>query len=108
MILTADTIEDYKKHTEARISADAEYCLGGTWYKTKIDRKERMKDGRVAVYVPVVPHSTATVVLTAVRLYNEHTGKIWAEKNGLQISVTGTNRSILYRFTFDVKESEVT
>lgn len=107
MILTAATIEDYKQHTEQRISTKAEYRIGNTWYQTTIERKERMKDGRVAVYVPIVPHSDSTVVITAVRLYNDYTGGIWAEKNGLSISVTGRNRSISYRFTFDIKENEI-
>lgn len=107
MILTAETIEDYKVHTFDRISTEAEYRLGTTWYKTTVQRKERMKDGRVAAYIPVVPHSSASNVLTGVRLYNVNTGRVWAEKTGEQIPISGINRSVLYRITFDVKESEV-
>lgn len=107
MILKPETIEDYKAHTEDRIAPRASYRIGSTWYDTTISRKERMKDGRVAVYVPIAPQSDSTTVLTGVRLYNAYTGGIWAEKTD-NISVTGRNRSILYRFTFDVKEQEVT
>lgn len=107
MILTKETIEDYKKHTEYRIANRAQYRLGATWYDTTIERKERMSDGRIAVYVPVAPQSEQTVTLTGVRLYNDLTGSVWAEKTGISITVTGANRSILYRFTFDIKENEV-
>lgn len=107
-ILTAETIEDFKNHAERRIAPVAQYRLGNTWYDVTITRKERMKDGRLAVYIPVVPHSPNTLVLTAVRLYNVSTGKVWAEKTNLNISVKGVNQSILYRFAFDVKENEVT
>ena len=108
MILTNNTLEDYKQFTEQRISDKAEYQIGGVWYETQIQRKERMTDGRIAVYVPVVPHSSGPVTLQGVRLYNEHSGEIWAQKTGINITVTGVNRSILYRFTFDIKENEVT
>ena len=107
MILTQATIEDYKKHTEYRIASRAQYRLDNTWYDTTIDRKERMNDGKVAVYVPVYPKGTSAVTLTGVRLYNDLTGEIWAEKTGINIRIEGANRSVLYRFTFDIKESEV-
>ena len=53
-MLTEKAIEGYKVYTERTIS-HARYRLGSTWYTAQISRRERMKDGRVAVYFPIIP-----------------------------------------------------
>ena len=75
-MLTEKAIEGYKVYTERTISY-ARYRLGSTWHTAQISRKERMKDGRVAVYFPIIPQTTEEVTITTVQLY---------DKSGAQVS----------------------
>lgn len=102
-MLTPDAIEGYKVYTDRTIS-HAEYRIGTTWYKAQISRRERMKDGRVAVYFPIIPQSQTEVTITGVRLYSKD-GKLWAEKTEA-IKVESVQEGVLYRFTFDLHEEE--
>ena len=69
-MLTEKAIEGYKVYTERTISY-ARYRLGSTWHTAQISRKERMKDGRVAVYFPIIPQTTEEVTITTVQLYDK-------------------------------------
>ena len=102
-MLTEKAIEGYKVYTERTISY-ARYRLGSTWYTAQISRKERMKDGRVAVYFPIIPQTTEEVTITTVQLYDK-SGALWAEK-AEDIKIESVQEGVLYRFTFDLHEDE--
>ena len=76
-MLTVTAIEGYKHYTEQTID-HAQYRIGSTWYNVAVSRKERMPDGRVAVYFPIIP-AASTVTISGVRLYDTK-GNLWAEK----------------------------
>lgn len=103
-MLTESAIEGYKVHTE-RVISHARYRLGKTWYTAQISRRERMVDGRVAVYFPIIPQSQEAVTITGVQLYSKD-GKLWAEKDE-DIKIESVQEGVLYRFTFDLHEEEV-
>lgn len=102
-MLTEHAIEGYKVHTE-RVISHARYRLGSTWYTAQISRRERMKDGRVAIYFPIIPQAQQEVTITGVQLYSKD-GKLWAEK-AEDIKVESVQEGVLYRFTFDLHEEE--
>ena len=102
-MLTDSAIEGYKVHTERTIS-HARYRIGSTWYTAQISRRERMADGRVAIYFPIIPQTQEEVTLTGVELYSKD-GKLWAEK-AENIKVESVQEGVLYRFTFDLHEEE--
>ena len=102
-ILTAQAIEGYRTYTEHTI-ARARYRIGTTWYEAQITRKERMADGRVAVYIPILPQSSNTVIITGVELYDKNDA-LFASKTE-SIKVEGVQEGVLYRFTFDLREEE--
>ncbi len=100
-ILTTAAIEGYRTYTEHTISR-ARYRIGNTWYNGEITRKERMADGKVAVYIPILPQSANTVTITGVELYDRNDA-LWASKTE-SIRVEGVQEGVLYRFTFDIHE----
>ena len=102
-MLTEKAIEGYKHYTERTIKR-AQYRLGSTWYDAEVSRKERMPDGRVAVYFSIIP-AQPTVTISGVRLYDSD-GNLWAEKTE-SIKLTSAQEGVLYRFTFDIHEEEV-
>lgn len=102
-MLTDSAFEGYKKYTERTLS-HAMYKIGSTWYKANISRKERMKDGRVAVYFPIIPQAGTAVTIAGVRLYDTD-GQLWAEKRE-SIKIESVQEGVLYRFTFDFHEEE--
>lgn len=103
-MLTEHAIEGYKAHTEKVIS-HARYCLGETWHTARVSRRERLPDGRVAIYIPIIPQSPEEVTITGVQLYDK-AGKLWAEK-AENIKVESVQEGVLYRFTFDLHEEEM-
>ena len=102
-ILTETAIEGYRAYTDKTIGY-ARYRLGSTWYKADISRRERMSDGRVAVYFPIIPQASTTVTVTGVQLYNK-AGELWASKSE-SITIENVQEGVLYRFTFDLHEEE--
>ena len=102
-ILTEAAIEGYRSFTERTIKK-ARYKLGSTWHDAEVVRKERMKDGRVAIYIPIIPQSNTTVTVTGMELYDKD-GKLWASKSE-SIKLERIQSSVLYRFTFDLHEEE--
>lgn len=103
-MLTNSAIEGYKVHTE-RVLSYARYRIGSTWYNAEISRNERMADGRVAIYIPIIPQSQSAVTITGVQLYDK-AGQLWAEKSE-NINIESVQEGVLYRFTFDIHEEEV-
>lgn len=102
-MLTTEAIEGYKKYTERTIGY-ARYKLGNTWYTTEISRKERLPDGRVAVFFSITPESASVINVTAVQLY-DRTGVLWAEKTE-NIRIESVQEGVLYRFSFNLHEEE--
>ena len=51
-MLTEKAIAGIKAYIDRTI-VYARYKIGGTYYKTRIDRREYLKDGRVAVYFSI-------------------------------------------------------
>ncbi len=100
-ILTAEALEGFKKYTDRTI-AYARYKIGGTYTRVEISRRERLKDGRVAVYFPIDAQGQTDVTISEVQLYDTN-NDLWAAKEE-NILVRGVQEGVLYRFTFDFKE----
>lgn len=100
-ILQENAIEDYKAHTELMI-AYARYKIGSDYQQVAIHRKERIKDGRVAVYFSIVPQAGKDVTVSEVQLFDIE-GRLWAVKTE-NIIIRSVQEGVLYRFTFDFKE----
>ena len=100
-ILTNAAIEGYKVDTDRKI-ARARYKIGDTYYNTPIHRRERLPDGRVAVYFSITPQKSGSVTVSEVQLFDTN-NELWAVKTE-KIVLNGVQEGILYRFTFDFKE----
>ena len=102
-MLTAQAMEDFKVFIDRSI-AYAKVTISGKTEEFKIHRRERLKDGRVAVYIQITPQAGKTVTVEKVQLYN-YGGKLWAEKSE-EIELSQVQEGVLYRFAFSVKEVE--
>lgn len=102
-MLTAQAMEDFKVFIDRSI-AYAKVTISGKTEEYKIHRRERLKDGRVAVYIQITPQAGKTVTVEKVQLFN-YGGKLWAEK-AEKIELSQVQEGVLYRFTFSVKEVE--
>ena len=100
-ILTAEALEGFKQYTNRTI-AYARYKIGGTYTRVEISRRERLKDGRVAVYFPIDALGQTDVTISEVQLFDTN-NDLWATKEE-NILVRGVQEGVLYRFTFDFKE----
>lgn len=103
-MLTTQAKEDFKSFIE-RIISYAVVTVNGVATKKAIHRKERLSDGRVAVYIEITPQLRTTATITKVQLYNT-ANKLWAEKSE-SISLSSVQEGALYRFVFDFVEKEV-
>ena len=83
-MLTEKAIEGYKVYTERTIS-HARYRLGSTWYTAQISRRERMKDGRVAVYFPIIPQTTEEVTIENVKSKCEKNIKNFSKRRNVLV-----------------------
>ena len=99
--MTADALEGFKKYTNRTI-AYARYKIDGTYTRVEISRRERLKDGRVAVYFPIDARGQTDVTISEVQLFDTN-NDLWAAK-AENILVRGVQEGVLYRFTFDFKE----
>lgn len=100
-MLTPKAMEDFKIFIERRI-VYARYKIGGTYHKAEIHRKERLPDGKVAVYFSIIPEAESDVVITEVQLFDTD-NQLWASK-AENIEVKSVQQGVLYRFAFDIKE----
>lgn len=103
-MLTAQAKEDFKQFIE-RIISYAVVTVNGKAEKKVIHRRERLSDGRVAVYISITPQLGTAATIQKVQLYNT-AGKLWAEKTE-NISLSNVQEGALYRFVFDFVEKEV-
>lgn len=100
-MLTTDAINDFKDFID-NIIAYAKVTVNGVSEKKVIHRRERLKDGRVAVYVQIIPQVSGTATVQRVQLYNKN-NKLWADK-AVNIPLNNVQEGVLYRFTFDFTE----
>ena len=100
-MLTPQAIEDFKGFLDNNI-AYAKVTVNGEAKKVPIHRRERLKDGRVAVYFPIDARGQTDVTISEVQLFDTN-NDLWAAK-AENILVRGVQEGVLYRFTFDFKE----
>lgn len=100
-MLTESAMEGFKSFIERNI-AYARYKIGGTYYKATIHRKERLTDGKVAVYFSIIPQEQSDVTITEVQLFDTN-NDLWASK-AENIEIKSVQEGILYRFAFDFTE----
>ncbi len=103
-MLTADAINDFKSFIET-IIAYAKVTVNGTTSKAVIHRKERLADGRIAVYINITPQLGTAATIQRVQLYNKD-NKLWADK-AENIVLSNVQEGALYRFVFKFEEQEV-
>ena len=103
-MLTTQAINDFKDFID-NIIAYAKVTVGGTTTKAVIHRRERLADGRVAVYIQITPQANTEVKVTKVQLYNKN-NMLWAEK-AEDLPIKSVQEGILYRFVFNFEEKEV-
>jgi len=82
--------------------AKARYKIGNVYYDAPIHRRERLPDGRVAVYFSITSAKSGSVTITEVQLFDTN-NDLWATKTE-KIVLKGVQEGVLYRFTFDFKE----
>ena len=73
--------------------------------KIQIHRRERLKDGRVAVYLNITPQAGTEATIQRVQLYNKNK-QLWADKTE-DITLSNVQEGALYRFVFRFVEQEV-
>lgn len=103
-MLTPQAIEDFKDFLE-NIIAYAMVTVNGVTTKVSIHRKERLKDGRIAVYINITPSEGKKAIVQRVQLYNKNK-KLWADK-AEKIELSDVQEGALYRFIFKFEEQEV-
>ena len=77
-MLEPQAFEDVKTFLDD-IIAYAMVTVDGEEIKCPIHRRERMKDGRVAVYIQITPEESRSVTVQKVQLYNKNR-QLWATK----------------------------
>ncbi|SHK14083.1 hypothetical protein [Tepidibacter formicigenes] len=100
-MLTEKALEGFKKFIERNI-AYARYKIGGTYHRATIHRKERLTDGKVAVYFSIIPQAANDVIISEVQLFDTN-NDLWASK-AENIEIKSVQEGVLYRFAFDIKE----
>ena len=103
-MLTTTAINDFKNFID-NIIAYAKVTVNGVTEKRVIHRRERLKDGRVAVYVSITPQTSGAVTVQRVQLYNKN-NELWADK-AVNIPLNNVQEGVLYRVVFDFTEKEV-
>lgn len=103
-MLTEQAIEDFKDFLDNHI-AYAKVTVNGKASEIAIHRRERLKDGRVAVYLNITPQLGTAAEIQRVQLYNKN-GQLWADK-AESIELSNVQEGALYRFVFKFVEQEV-
>ncbi len=103
-MLTQQAIEDFKNFLDMNI-AYAKVTVNGQEKQLVIHRRERLKDGRVAVYLNITPQLGTTATIQRVQLYNKNK-QLWADKTE-RIVLSDVQEGALYRFVFRITEQEV-
>jgi len=100
-VLTARAIEGFKQHADREMRR-ARYRIGSVFYDSPIHRRERLPDGRVAVYFSITPNISGNVTISEVQIFDTN-NELWAS-NSENIVIHGIQAGLLYRFTIDFKE----
>ena len=103
-MLTPQAIEDFKDFLDT-IIAYAQVTVNGKTERVRIHRRERLKDGRVAVYINITPQAGTEATIQRVQLYNKNK-QLWADKTE-DITLSNVQEGALYRFVFRFVEQEV-
>lgn len=103
-MLTETAIDDFKKFIE-NIIAYAKVTINDVSEKKVIHRRERLEDGRVAVYIQITPQISGMATVQRVQLYNKN-NELWVDKE-VDIPLNNVQEGVLYRFVFDFTEKEV-
>ncbi|MBQ0067567.1 MAG: hypothetical protein KBS60_05255 [Phascolarctobacterium sp.] len=103
-MLTQNAINDFKNFIDNTI-AYAKVTVNGATSEKVIHRRERLADGRVAVYIQITPEISGAATVQRVQLYNKHK-ELWADK-AVNIPLNNVQEGVLYRFVFDFVEKEV-
>ena len=103
-MLTQQAIEDFKDFLDRNI-AYAQVTVNGKTTKLEIHKRERLTDGRVAVYLDITPELGTTATVQRVQLYNRNQ-QLWADK-AVNIRLESAQEGVLYRFVFKFVEQEV-
>ena len=103
-MLTPQAIEDFKGFLDNNI-AYAKVTVNEEVKKIPIHRRERLKDGRVAVYLNITPQAGTEATIQRVQLYNKNK-QLWADKTE-NITLSNVQEGALYRFVFRFVEQEV-
>lgn len=100
-MLQSVAFEDLKDFVNMRI-AYARVKIDGVFTQVPIERRERLKNGKQALYFSVTPQANHDVTITEVQLYNTNSD-LWLKK-AENIPIKAVQEGVLYRFTFDFKE----
>lgn len=100
-MLTQNAIDGYRLYTEKNI-AYARFKVGSTYQQVGIHKKERLSDGRVAIYFLIDDKIPGNVTINEVQLYDTDS-KLWLSKPE-NIIKKAVQEGILYRFTFNFSE----
>ena len=103
-MLTQTAINDFKDFLDS-IIAYGKVTVNGTQTQVPIHRRERLSDGRVAVYMNITPQVSGTATVQRVQLYNKNS-ELWADK-AENIKLSNVTEGALYRFVFKFVEQEV-
>lgn len=98
-MFTQQALNDFKDFIDRNI-VYAYVTLNGNRIKHDIHKKERLTDGKVAIYLQITPEVQTTV--QKVELHNK-SGQLWIEKEE-NIVLDNARNGVLYRFVFDIKE----
>lgn len=103
-MLTPQAIEDFKNFIDNIVSY-AQVTVNGKTEKVRIHRRERLKNGAVAVYINITPQLNTEATIQKIQLYNKNK-QLWAEKTE-DIQLSNVQEGALYRFVFNFVEQEV-
>lgn len=103
-MLTQAAIDGFKDYLDREI-AFAKVTVNGETRQIPIHRRDRLADGRVAVYLEITPQMEAKATITRVQLFNR-SKELWADK-AENIALSNVQEGALYRFVFKIEEQEV-
>ncbi|WP_113673764.1 hypothetical protein [Vallitalea guaymasensis] len=99
-MITEIALEGYKQYTESIIKS-ADIKLDGTYYPTTVQKKERLTDGRIAVYLLIDNTDTENErMISEVRIFNTN-DEVWLVKSE---NIKIKQESLLYRFIIGIEE----
>lgn len=102
-MLTEKAFDSFKTFVETNIAyAKVEFDKSGKPEKVAIHRRERLKDGRIALSLSITPEKTGKTIVTRVQLYDNN-NDLWADKTE-NILLKDVQEGVLYRFSFDFRE----